>query len=149
MAEYDPERAFLVPYADLINTNGFQGQNVFWEYNARTMAFNVVARGNIKAGEPLMFCYGHNSNFVYFTFYGMALPPSEYNSVALIAKYEQLPNGKFKAKLLNDVGTMTKKLRFYEVFEKRVESNLRFMEKCRFLWCSKNPYKLCKVLLSL
>jgi len=144
--EYDPERAFLVPYADLINTNGFQDQNACWEYDSNTMMFKIVAKTDIKANDPLMFCYGHNSNFVYFTFYGITLSPAEYNSIALIINYEEIPNGKLKARLLNDTDTMTKKLRFYELFDKRTDSNLRFMEKCRFMWCLKNPSKLSQVI---
>ena len=148
--EYDPSRAFLVPYADLINTNGFQSENAIWDYDPKTMMFKVIAVKKINAGEPLYFSYGHNSNFVYFTFYGMALDPPEYNSIALIAKYdENIPNAKLKAELLNDANTMTKKIRFYEKFEERISSNLRFMEKCRFYWCNKNPRKLCNVTIPL
>eukprot|EP01022_Parablepharisma_sp_SALTPOND_P017478 TRINITY_DN2800_c3_g1_i1.p4 TRINITY_DN2800_c3_g1~~TRINITY_DN2800_c3_g1_i1.p4 ORF type:complete len:424 (-),score=44.05 TRINITY_DN2800_c3_g1_i1:5033-6304(-) len=145
ICEYDPNRAFLVPYADLINTNGYQGRNASWDYDPEKKMFRVVATTDIKAGDPLLFCYGHNSNFVYFTFYGMALPPAEYNSIAMIIKYGQsIPKGKLKAALLNDDITMTKKLRFYEVFTERIRSNLTFMEKCRFMWYSGNPFKICK-----
>ena len=147
--EYDPHRAFLVPYADLINTNGFQGRNAAWDYDPMRKMFRVVATDNIKAGDPILFCYGHNSNFVYFTFYGISLSLAEYNSVAMIVKYDEasIPNAKFKAELLNDTYTMTKKLRFYEEFGKRTHSNLRFIDKCRFLWYRGNPIKLCKAIL--
>jgi len=146
--EYDPDTPYLVPYADLLNTNGFQGNNAAWDYDPLTKMFRVIATSDIKAGEPLLFCYGHNSNFTYFSFYGITFEPSEYNSIALVIDYNNekyIPNGKIKAEILGDTLTMTKKIRFYADFDTRVKQNMNFMQKCRFLWSNGSLSKLCKV----
>ncbi len=51
--EYDSHAAFLVPYADLINTNGFHTQNATWDYDPFEKRFRIVATRAIKANEPV------------------------------------------------------------------------------------------------
>ncbi len=93
-----------------------------------------------------MLCYGHNSNFIYFTFYGITLAEAEYDSVAMIMRYdESVPNYKLKASLLHDDSNMSKRPRFYHDYVARTKSNLCFMAKCRFYWFAGDPHVLCSV----
>lgn len=58
---------------------------------------------------------------------------------------ENIPNYKFKAALLNQEITMTRKIKFYQCFENREHSNSRFISKCRFYWSDESPEVLCQV----
>ena len=129
----DKKVTLLVPYADFINTGRSNDKNAYWFYESSTNTFKVGSNNFIKAGDPIMFCYGHNSNFTYFTYYGIALDYREFDCVCFMLKFDSsIPNYKLKAQLLNSEDLMIKRARFYADYKNRVLANMHFMAKWRF-----------------
>jgi hypothetical protein len=82
-----------------------------------------------------VFSYGHNSNFVYFTFYGITFDDPSFDSVALVMHFAApLAHYQLKSSLLHQELTMSKKAKFYHRFSERGPSNLNFLAKCRYYW---------------
>eukprot|EP00830_Metopus_es_P002129 TRINITY_DN1189_c0_g1_i1.p1 TRINITY_DN1189_c0_g1~~TRINITY_DN1189_c0_g1_i1.p1 ORF type:complete len:578 (+),score=110.36 TRINITY_DN1189_c0_g1_i1:24-1757(+) len=130
----------LVPYADLINTGNTEDRNASWDFNSDTQEFQIKAVKPIKRDEVIQFSYGHNSNFTYFTYYGITLEYPEYDSFCYILKFnESVAHHKLKAELINQDLTMSKKTKFFHDFEKRMHSNRSFISKCRYYWYEGDP----------
>eukprot|EP01022_Parablepharisma_sp_SALTPOND_P015495 TRINITY_DN2197_c0_g1_i1.p2 TRINITY_DN2197_c0_g1~~TRINITY_DN2197_c0_g1_i1.p2 ORF type:complete len:340 (+),score=27.41 TRINITY_DN2197_c0_g1_i1:473-1492(+) len=156
---YDPDRAFVVPYADLANTGLFAKRNAAWDYDSLRHHFRLFALAPIKAEEPvfifeqpvheqIIVYYGHGSNFVYLLYYGMTLEGEEYNAVGFVQRFEEktVPHAKLKAKLIDQGLTMSKKTKFYQAFPQRIRSNFNFMSAWRYFLYDGDPAKLAKVL---
>eukprot|EP00826_Nyctotherus_ovalis_P065166 TRINITY_DN9572_c0_g1_i1.p1 TRINITY_DN9572_c0_g1~~TRINITY_DN9572_c0_g1_i1.p1 ORF type:complete len:365 (-),score=39.35 TRINITY_DN9572_c0_g1_i1:581-1675(-) len=146
----DKKATVLTPYADLINTGRAADKNAYWYYESSTRAFKVCSNCTIKAGEPIMFCYGHNSNFTYFTYYGIALDYPEFDSVCFMLKLDSsVPNHEIKIRLLGLEESKVKRARFYADYTSRLSANMSFMGKLRFYWTEAAPKDLAKVRSSL
>lgn len=66
MHAYDPNRALLVPYADLINTSDPRKRNATWGYDEATRCFRVNALSKIAVNEPVYFLNRFNHCRFYF-----------------------------------------------------------------------------------
>ncbi len=139
---YDPNRAFMVPYADLANTGTLAQRNASWDYDCVRRQFRFFALKPIKADETIWLYYGHGSNFVYMLYYGITLDDSEHDAVTFILDFEKVPHGKLKAALVHQEVVMSKKAKFYACFGQRRCSNQSFMSNWRYYLYSDDPAKL-------
>ena len=96
-----------------------------------------------------MLCYGHKSNFDYFTHYGFTLEEDEYNAVALWMPYnEAIPNHELKMKLMGHGIFKGKFAKFYENYQVRSDANKKFFAFCRFYWSDLAPEAINKAVIA-